>query len=81
MAIERVVAGVDLAALKPAIERGVVIVQDALRGFIPGDIFRQFTPERYKIAIGRFIDGIKTIIHGSTYALWYGILSGCMMTV
>jgi hypothetical protein len=64
MAVERVVAGVHLAAREPAIERRPRIVEDAVPAARPGQLLRRLGPEALGIVQRTPIDGlVPTLRH------------------
>jgi len=73
MMIERIVAGVELAAYKPAVKRQITAVKDLVPAFGPNNILRRFTPKSFRIVDGTLECFLIRIGHVALLFAWIGI--------
>src|SRR5512137_1434504 len=49
MIIKGIITGIEDAAFKPAVKRGVIARKDPIRGMVPLDVFCSSAPESFRI--------------------------------
>jgi hypothetical protein len=49
MIIKGIITGVEDAALKPAVKRGVIARKDPIRGMVPLNVFCSSAPESFRV--------------------------------
>ena len=67
MAVDGVVTAVDHAALEPAIERLVAIIQDFFPGLVPVNRLRGFSPETFRIIQRLLVSTIIGALHDGLF--------------